>query len=777
MANVIGSLKVLLGLDAAEYTAGLSKADAQAAKFADKQRRNAAGIDKTIASLQRQADQLGKTTREIKLMELAQRGATQEQLRAADAALRTSERYHEMQAAAGLAKVAATALGVAAAAGLVSILDSQTKALDAFNDLSDATGASVENISALDGVARRTGATFEDVETILLRFAKAIKDAKPDDDVGRTIAALGLNLDALKAEDRALALQQVAAAMGRFGDDTAKADASLTLFGKTTGQAAPFLKDLAESGQLVATATREQAQEAERYQRNLAALGAGATDLARKFAGELAPQLSNIIEAFRAGSDEGTGFASVLARGVGIAAETLAVLGANVAFVFQGAGREIGAVGAQIAALARGDIQGFRAISDAVKEDAARARAQLDALEQRILNPPKAKVPAPAGEDRPSLRVPIARAAGAAGTGRSTAARIDEAQRYLETLQRQLARTGELGAAEQALAELQSGRLGKVSAALQSQILLAAQQIDNARSAAAAEDEAARAAEAREEATRRQRLAMQSETEGIERDNLALRDEITVLRGGEEARRAIAAATLSSAIAVKEDEAARLRALGTVGDEVAALEAQIALLRERQDLLGQRTAAEAVAERMEETKALADELGQTFADAFGRAAAGGESLRGVLDALGKDLLSLTTRKLVTEPLGELFSTGAKGLLGGGGGFGSLFAGVSNLFSGAGSAFPVGFANGGRVGAGIFEVAENRPEVLDVGGRKFLLSKQAGTIDPAPQLNSRSRTVVNAPVTITMPANTSAQTANQAGAAVARRILAVNRRYN
>lgn len=65
--------------------------------------------------------------------------------------------------------------------------------------------------------------------------------------------------------------------------------------------------------------------------------------------------------------------------------ETLAVLGANLAFVFKTVGREIGAYAAQIAAILRGDFKGARFIRDAVTADAKAARAELDALEKKIL--------------------------------------------------------------------------------------------------------------------------------------------------------------------------------------------------------------------------------------------------------------------------------------------------------------------------------------------------------------------------------------------------------
>lgn len=756
MANVIGSLKVLLGLDAAEFTAGLSKADAQAAKFADKQARNSAGIDRTVASLQRQADQFGKTTREIKLMELAQRGATAEQLRAADGALRASERYRAVERAAGLARVAAAAVGVAAVAGIASLLDSQTRALDAFNDLSDATGASVETISALDQVARRTGGTFETVEGVLVKFNQALgAAATPGSDAARTLEALGLSVTQLSALDPAEALRQTAVALAQFADDGDKARAIQELFGKSVREAAPLLKDLAEQTRLVGVTTAAQAEAAERYQRSLSELKASAEDLGRSLVSSLVPRINETVQAFKDGAARGESFFGTLRR------LQLEALGFKVLPTAEEDAQQIG----RLQKLLEG--------TNVTQERRVRLERQLADIRARGAKAATFEEGFTATTPKPTLNVP-GKAAASAAT--SQAAKVNEAQRYLETLQRQVGRTQELGVAEQALADIQSGRLGRITPAMQQQILMTAQQIDGIKAATAAEDEAVKSAEAREEITRRQRLALQEETESIEQDNAALRDEIAILRGGEEARRAIEAATLSSAIAVREDEAARLGALGVAGDEVAALEAQIALLRERQGLLGQREDAEETKRQIEDTKGLVDDLGRSFADAFGGAASGAGSLRDVLQGLGQDLLRITTRQLVTKPLGVIFTKGIQGALGGtGGDFGSL---IGSLFGGGASTqFPAGFANGGRVGAGIFEVAESRPEVLDVGGRKFLLSKQGGTIDPAPQLSGKSRTVVNAPINISMPANTSAQTANQAGAAIARRILAVNRRYN
>lgn len=65
--------------------------------------------------------------------------------------------------------------------------------------------------------------------------------------------------------------------------------------------------------------------------------------------------------------------------------EALAVVGANVAFVFKGIGRDIGGLAARLVALARGDFKSFKFIGESMKQDAEEARRELDAFEKRIL--------------------------------------------------------------------------------------------------------------------------------------------------------------------------------------------------------------------------------------------------------------------------------------------------------------------------------------------------------------------------------------------------------
>lgn len=69
-----------------------------------------------------------------------------------------------------------------------------------------------------------------------------------------------------------------------------------------------------------------------------------------------------------------------------IAWQTLSVLGRNVAFVFKGIGTEIGGIGAQIAAVMRGDFAGAKAIGEEMKRDAEQRRKELDAADAATLS-------------------------------------------------------------------------------------------------------------------------------------------------------------------------------------------------------------------------------------------------------------------------------------------------------------------------------------------------------------------------------------------------------
>lgn len=205
-------------------------------------------------------------------------------------------------------------LGVATTiGGMVAAFKTAADALDRLNDAADATGASIESLSKLENVARRNGAGIELVEGAVLRMNKAL-NASDEEGKGAAavLKALGLNAEELKRQDPAIALQKVAVAFNQFERDGNLARAAQELFGKSIAEVAPFLKDLAEAGTLNATVTARQAEEAEKFNKSIFALQANIGNLARAITADLLPPVNRAIEQMAEGTRIAGGFLNAL---------------------------------------------------------------------------------------------------------------------------------------------------------------------------------------------------------------------------------------------------------------------------------------------------------------------------------------------------------------------------------------------------------------------------------------------------------------------------------
>jgi hypothetical protein len=206
------------------------------------------------------------------------------------------------------AKTVGSALGAMAVAGtgaMAVMIKSAIDGMDALNDLKDATGASIANISALEDVAVRSGANIDTVGTAMIKFQKVLMDAKPGSQAELGLTALGLRAEELKNMDLGEAMLQYAKAMDQFADDGDKARLMLEQTGKSVRELAPFLKDLAEQEKLIGTVSAEQALEAEKFNKELFNMKKNADDVARAIAGPLITAFNNFMSAQREAKKEG----------------------------------------------------------------------------------------------------------------------------------------------------------------------------------------------------------------------------------------------------------------------------------------------------------------------------------------------------------------------------------------------------------------------------------------------------------------------------------------
>ena len=207
-------------------------------------------------------------------------------------------------------------------------------------------------------------------------------------------------------------------------------------------------------------------------------------------------------------------------------------------------------------------------------------------------------------------------------------------------------------------------------------------------------------------------------------------------------------------------------------DELAAASGNPALVAYADELRRQLALASSVIDpTTQKLYDAAEDIGNAFASSFERAIINGERLSDVFKAIERDILAIVTRLLVTQPLAEAIAATIKSI-GSAQGGGGVTGFLGNLF---GSIFGGGRANGGPVrGGGLYEVAENGPEVLQMGSRAFLLmGEQGGQVRPAAAGGAGRSVTVN--VQVAAPPGGSRETALQFGRTVGQQVQLALRR--
>jgi hypothetical protein len=201
-----------------------------------------------------------------------------------------------------LGSMATGIAGLFAAGGLGAVFKQTVDGLDALNDLADATGSSIEKLSSLESVALQTGTSLDVAGTAVVKLNQLLNAAAPDSAQAQALKSIGLSVEELKALDPAEAVERVAKALAVYADDGNKARLVQELFGRSARELSPLLKDLAERGLGVATVTKQQAEEAEKFNLQLFALQANAIGAARNLTGPFIKAINDVVTEARIGT-------------------------------------------------------------------------------------------------------------------------------------------------------------------------------------------------------------------------------------------------------------------------------------------------------------------------------------------------------------------------------------------------------------------------------------------------------------------------------------------
>jgi len=658
MANNLGKLVVLLGLDAAEFTRGLTKAEYEAQKFAKNTRAAILEVGKVLGGLE-----IGRQVFE------------------------------------------------------------NTKAIieeaSSLNDLSDATGSSVESLSRLSNQSKIAGTDFGTLQSLVLKLSAGM--AGVDDEsskVGAAFKALGVT-----ATDPVEALQQVAVALNKYADGTSKAAISVALFGKQGPAFLATLKDIAELQDVGATVTAKQAAEAENLEKAFRRLSVEGRGFANAILNDLVPALTHMIEDMKEGTKIAGGFFQ-------------AILTFGTLNPFDTPAEGIRKLRGEIDQLKADKLAGKDLFGDLGPEIALREK-QLEflKLKQRqaalaLIDPSNNDARDFKAQQKPTLAFSLPKDA-----AKATKEAISEAERYLESLERQMQGTLDLNEAQKAevaIYDLRQKAMSGLTPEIEAQIRDYAAQIQASKDAKDAQDalrkseeEAARIRQRNsQEQTRAFEQAMR-EAETIRDQNEALREQLEFLKGGEEGLRRYTDAKLAKIIAEKEDLVASLSNVEGNEKMVAAIREQINALKDRQSILKENAFAEQMKKEAQALQDVKNMFSDTFANAFADFVFGTKSakdaFRSFVDDLSRQITRIASQNIANALFGgtnqagpDFFGVLAKmagGLFGGGfGGFGG--GGVPGVgFSGGG--FGEHFASGGISRGGLALVGEHGPEIVSL----------------------------------------------------------------
>jgi len=293
--------------------------------------------------------------------------------------------------------VAIGATFAAAVVGVSAMVKKTIDAADSFSKLSAKSGVAVESLRELNYAASLSDVSTESLGVGLRKLSQNMALAAGGSKLqAAAFDAIGVSLKAadgsLKSADTML--KELSSKFATFKDGPEKAALAIDLFGKQGAEMIPLLNGGAaglaemadEANRLGIVFDGDLAKNAEAFNDNLTRIQTRAEGAAVAITKELLPTLNNLAQAFVDSQNNSQSFASWLGGGLRIVVEAATILLSDLKFVLEGLGRGIGAIGAAYVALAKFDIQGFKAISEAVKEDDKEARRVLDKFQFDLLN-------------------------------------------------------------------------------------------------------------------------------------------------------------------------------------------------------------------------------------------------------------------------------------------------------------------------------------------------------------------------------------------------------
>ena len=458
----LGQLVVRLGLDAADFTQGMSKAEADALRL---------------------GESIGRGIR--------------------DSAI--------------LATAALAAIGTAAV-GAFKLVNDQVENIAAFQQLSEKIGDTAENLASLKKASDVSGTSMDSIAAASVKLTAAL--SKTDEEgqgAAKAIKALGLDFDTFKKLSPVDQIEAVSKAMHGFEDGANKTAVAVALWGKSGADMIPLLNDLAQGSERQITLTQDQIKAADDFSKSIARLVSDSGTLRQQLVAQLIPTLSDLLKGFTDVGTEAGNSAEKAKPFAGVMEFIRQEIKKTVADTYDAIStfKQFGVILQTTTNLLSKMPSGLLKFDMTESKNALlEMRPQLDAItnkysaladaarkagdtfkDPRVLGDPGSIADqVRAGKDLnfSGIKTPKVKAETTAG-----AEKLSEADKYLANLRRQLEATEKLTVVEALQRDITLGRLGVMLSAQQKSLLLVAQQIDAAKAKELAEKTAESAAKER----------------------------------------------------------------------------------------------------------------------------------------------------------------------------------------------------------------------------------------------------------------------------------------
>lgn len=573
------------------------------------------------------------------------------------------------------------------ASSFTAFLKGGIDTLDMLGDLSDRTGVAASTLAGFQLVAAQSDTSLEalgkGINKLSIYMAENAEQAKQ----------LGIT-----AKDPAEAFIQLSTVLAGIEDTQKRAAVANKILGKSYQELLPALlqggdalRNQIDAGKEYAGVTEQSVQQAQAFNDQMDKLGVMAKGLGVSLATDLLPNFTDIIAAMRTAADEA---GTLTALWVGLGGLGDLVFNGTKIHQAKTAVEELNAeiktyeevlnskadkpLAAQYIKTLDENLERAhkkkqaRAASDmaAAKEKLKRAQGDLDAL----TNP---TTPTPAAVPKTSTSV-VDKLIGGGSKSTSTKKNpaIEEAARFIESLQKQVAvldlNKAQLLAYDAAQLKLNATQKQTVNGLID--VIATREQLakddeawaEQAKLNTQFDDEQLRMMEEASAAEIEQQETRQRNYEEMAAQLALTNEDLNIDLITSDKARAKAQLDLEHARAI-----ARIEAMGLEADEAQNL---IEQETERYELSRKK-----IEQGLTKTKSISQELGATFKSAFEDAVVGGEGFGDVLKGLEQDIIRLAARKTILDPLLSAFDNLLESFSSGSGGGGGNF--ITDFFSG------------------------------------------------------------------------------------------------